>query len=131
MTRKCLTSLSMLAAPSDLPPTYVWCWWFFLNDSLYRTLDFVWRIDAEELQVSTVFWHLMGLKAMPPACFLDLLKCTEIPVAMWSAGGTLPSITIEYRDMQIEADALVGTASVPSLTQSFWGFIKVRSHSPC
>lgn len=46
---------------------------------------------------------------------------------MWSAGGTLPSITIEYRDMQIEADALVGTASVPSLTQSFSGFIKVRS----
>ncbi|CAL8463057.1 g2591 [Coccomyxa elongata] len=40
------------------------------------------------------------------------------------AGGTLPSITIEYRDMQIEADALVGTASVPSLTQSFSGFIK-------
>ncbi|BDA47962.1 ABC transporter G family member 36 [Coccomyxa sp. Obi] len=40
------------------------------------------------------------------------------------AGGVLPSITIEYRDMQIEADALVGTAAVPSLTQSFWGFVK-------
>ena len=41
------------------------------------------------------------------------------------AGGQLPSITVEYRDVHIEADALVGTAAVPSLTKATWGFIKV------
>ena len=63
-------------------------------------------------------------------CLHVLLKGSMIPAAMWCSGGMLPSITIEYRDMQIEADALVGTASVPSLTQSTWGFIKVLSCSP-
>ncbi|KAK9907686.1 hypothetical protein WJX75_008105 [Coccomyxa subellipsoidea] len=40
------------------------------------------------------------------------------------AGGQLPSITVEYRDIHIEADALVGTAAVPSLHRAAWGFIK-------
>ena len=41
------------------------------------------------------------------------------------AGGMLPSVTIEYRDVEIEADALVGSSSVPSLTNAAWSFIKV------
>ncbi len=34
-------------------------------------------------------------------------------------------MTIEYRDIEIEADALVGSSSVPSLTNATWQFIKV------
>ena len=41
------------------------------------------------------------------------------------AGGMLPSVTIEYRNVEIEADALVGTSSVPSLTNAAWSFLKV------
>ena len=46
---------------------------------------------------------------------------------LWTshAGGMLPSVTIEYRDVEIEADALVGSSSVPSLTNAAWGFLKV------
>lgn len=41
------------------------------------------------------------------------------------AGGHLPSVTIEYRDVEIEADALVGSSSIPSLTNATWHFLKV------
>ena len=36
-------------------------------------------------------------------------------------------MTIEYRDIEIEADALVGSSSVPSLTNATWQFLKVGS----
>ena len=46
---------------------------------------------------------------------------------VYGAGGHLPSVTIEYRDIEIEADALVGSDSIPSLTNAFWHAVKVSS----
>ena len=43
------------------------------------------------------------------------------------AGGHLPSVTIEYRNIEIEADAHVGSSSVPTLTNAVWQFLKVGS----
>lgn len=34
-------------------------------------------------------------------------------------------MTIEYRNIEIEADALVGSSSIPSLTSAAWNFVKV------
>ena len=42
------------------------------------------------------------------------------------AGVEVPSITIEYRDLTVEADALVGGAALPTLTNTLVGFIKAR-----
>ena len=42
------------------------------------------------------------------------------------AGGHLPSVTIEYRGIEVEADALVGSSSIPSLTNAAWNFLKVE-----
>lgn len=36
----------------------------------------------------------------------------------------LPEVTLEFRDLRIEADALVGSASVPSVGQSAKGALK-------
>lgn len=46
------------------------------------------------------------------------------------AGGHLPSVTIEYRDVEIEADAIVGSSSVPNLTTAAWNFVKVGTKAP-
>ena len=40
-------------------------------------------------------------------------------------------MTIEYRDVEIEADALVGSDSIPSLTNAFWHGVKVSTFSAC
>ena len=51
----------------------------------------------------------------------------KFSIQLWTchAGGMLPSVTIEYRNVEIEADALVGSSSVPSLTNAAWSFLKV------
>ena len=51
--------------------------------------------------------------------------------AVGSAGGHLPSVTIEYCGVEIEADALVGADSIPSLTNAFWHFFKVSVSCCC
>lgn len=43
-----------------------------------------------------------------------------------SAGIELPSVTVEYNNINIDADALVGSASIPSLTNVALGILKVR-----
>jgi hypothetical protein len=50
---------------------------------------------------------------------------------VYGAGGHLPSVTIEYRDVEVEADALVGSDSIPSLINAFWHALKVRTFSVC
>jgi hypothetical protein len=40
-------------------------------------------------------------------------------------------VTIEYRDIEIEADALVGSDSIPSLTNAFWHAVKVSTFPAC
>ena len=40
-------------------------------------------------------------------------------------------MTIEYNNINIDADALVGSASIPSLTNVALGILKVCSHQPC
>ena len=47
--------------------------------------------------------------------------------AVDGAGGHLPSVTIEYCGVEIEADALVGADSIPSLTNAFWHYFKVSA----
>ena len=37
----------------------------------------------------------------------------------------LPSVTVEYKDMRVEADALVGSAGIPSLFNVALAFLKV------
>lgn len=37
----------------------------------------------------------------------------------------LPSVTVEYRDVRVEADALVGAAGIPSLINVAMAFLKV------
>ncbi len=63
--------------------------------------------------------HAVGYSTHPALC--------SRKSASSCAGGHLPSVTIEYRDIEIEADALVGSSSVPSLTNATWQFLKVRS----
>ena len=41
------------------------------------------------------------------------------------AGVLLPSVTIEYRDVRVCADALVGSAGIPSLFNVARAFLKV------
>ena len=48
-------------------------------------------------------------------------------MACWGAGVLLPSVTIEYRDVKVEADALVGSAGIPSLFNVARAFLKVLS----
>ena len=48
-------------------------------------------------------------------------------MAVGGAGGQLPSVTIEYHGIEIEADAQTGRDSVPSLPMAFWHFLKVSS----
>ena len=45
--------------------------------------------------------------------------------AVGGAGGHLPSVTIEYCGVEIEADAQIGKDAVPSLTKALWNFLKV------
>lgn len=39
----------------------------------------------------------------------------------------LPSVTVEYKDVRVEADALVGSAGIPSLLNVALAFLKVPS----
>lgn len=55
----------------------------------------------------------------------NLLKVSMWLAAVGGAGGHLPSVTIEYCGVEIEADALVGKDSIPSLTNAFWHYFKV------
>lgn len=39
----------------------------------------------------------------------------------------LPEVTVEYDNINVEADALVGSASIPSLSNVALGILKVSS----
>ena len=56
--------------------------------------------------------------------------CNPVTRSLYSAvvggaGGHLPSVTIEYCGVEIEADAQIGKDAVPSLTKALWNFLKV------
>lgn len=42
-----------------------------------------------------------------------------------AAGAEIPTVTVEYNNINIDADALVGSASIPSLTNVALGILKV------
>ena len=44
-----------------------------------------------------------------------------------SSGVQLPEVTVEYDNINVEADALVGSASIPSLSNVALGILKVYS----
>ena len=43
-----------------------------------------------------------------------------------TAGVSLPEVTIEYNNINVDADALLGSNSIPSLTNAAVGLFKVR-----
>ena len=43
-----------------------------------------------------------------------------------AAGVSLPEVTIEYNNINVDADALLGSNSIPSLTNVAVGLFKVR-----
>ena len=44
-----------------------------------------------------------------------------------SLGVQLPEVTVEYDNINVEADALVGSASIPSLSNVALGILKVST----
>jgi len=44
-----------------------------------------------------------------------------------SPGVQLPEVTVEYDNINVEADALVGSASIPSLSNVALGILKVST----
>ena len=50
-------------------------------------------------------------------------------ILLLCAGVILPEVTVEYDNINVEADALVGSASIPSLSNVALGIIKVSSCS--
>ncbi len=58
-------------------------------------------------------------------CCCNVMKRSMKSAAVGGAGGHLPSVTIEYCGVEIEADAQIGKDAVPSLTRALWNFLKV------
>ena len=58
-------------------------------------------------------------------CCCNPVKRSMYSAAVDGAGGHLPSVTIEYCGVEIEADAQIGKDAVPSLTKALWNFLKV------
>ena len=39
----------------------------------------------------------------------------------------MPTVTVEYRGLTVETDALVGTSALPSVGNAFLGLVKVQA----